>query len=81
MHSARKQTMRLLSIIPAKNTMGSRIQAGRPAGNGKTAFGKIRKAETQITPWAIMASAIFSKPAMLAPITRLPSWPYFLAAS
>ena len=33
----------------------------------------------QTIPWLIMAEAIFSKPAMLAPATRLPFMPYFSA--
>ena len=32
-------------------------------------------------PWASIAWATFSKPAMLAPATRSPSMPYFLAAA
>ena len=31
--------------------------------------------ENQTTPWLIIALAIFSKPAMLAPATRLPFMP------
>ena len=33
------------------------------------------------TPWASIAVATFSKPAMLAPAARLPFMPYFSAAS
>ena len=35
----------------------------------------------QTMPWLIMAEAIFSKPAMLAPATRLPFMPYFSAVA
>ena len=52
--------------------------AAAPAASRSCSF--LRKEKAQ-TPCAIMAAAIFSKPAMLAPATRLPFLPYFSAAS
>ena len=56
--------------------MGCPAQTSSLVASRKATPGK-----TYTMPCAIMASATFLKPAMLAPTTRLPSWPYSAAVS
>ena len=41
----------------------------------------VRMYNAYCTPWATIAFATFKKPAIFAPIMKLPLWPYFSAAA
>lgn len=65
---------------PANDAVaGPESPAPQPAAKNPQEGARVRATYTM--PCAIMASATLRKPAMLAPTTRLPSWPYFAAVS
>lgn len=83
--------MRLISVTACISTKALRISANDPILSGsKPAVSMIHDrigyspdpqmiSSFYTTPWAIIASATLTKPAMLAPITRLAGCPYSAA--
>ena len=85
LRAAKKGLKRDNIFVPEGNTKNikrasEKLKFSRTPVNIFIPFG-LRELCRYTTPWAIIASATFSKPAIFAPATRSPSMPYFLAAS